>query len=287
MDVDVNPDLPPEIYSEYRSIFEEFKSAFAPHTGEPPLLKIDRPYHIKLKPGARPRFCPKPKWSPEQAEFWLRWAQASLAGGGWTHSHGLWCSRGVGVFKQGPEGKLDPNYDVRPCGAYVEVNDECEREPPSASCSMEELRQQLGDSISFFGTDVYNAYRQIELDEESKDLTAVWTPLGPIRSERLVFGLMNAGTVLGRYLSAVFAGLSSAARRRWLNYADDFLSGQTSHTLMFGWLREFLPLCIVNKVALKAPKTRAGYPTAKFVGHLLGHGKEVPAAHCAAYAPDR
>ena len=101
----------------------------------------------------------------------------------------------------------------------------------------------------------------------------MWTPLGPIRSERLVFGLMNAGTVLGRYLSAVFAGLSSAARRRWLNYADDFLAGQTSHKLMFGWLREFLPLCIVNKVALKAPKTRAGYPTAKFVGHLLGHGK--------------
>jgi hypothetical protein len=148
-----NPALPQLIRQNYLQIFGEFQDVFAPHTGGPPVLLTGEPYRITLKPGYRPRFCPKPKWSPQQAEFWRRWATQSLASGGWTFGHGLWASRPIAVLKKGPDGKLAEDFDVRPWGAYVEVNDETEQEPVDSGSPPEELRQTLGDSIPFFGTD--------------------------------------------------------------------------------------------------------------------------------------
>jgi hypothetical protein len=88
--------------------------------------------------------------------------------------HGLWASRPIAVLKKGPDGKLAEDFDVRPCGAYIEVNDETEQEPVDSGSPPEELRQTLGDSITFFGTDVHNAHRQIELHEDSKPLTTLF-----------------------------------------------------------------------------------------------------------------
>jgi hypothetical protein len=176
------------------------------------------------------------------------------------------------VLKKGPDGKLAEDFDVRPCRAYVEVNDETEQEPVDSGSPPEELRQTLGDSITFFGTDVHNAYRQIELHEDSKPLTALWTPLGIIQSERVVFGLKNGGTVLYRYFMAAFSKLSQETRSRLLRQADDISSGQSNHESMFLWLRDFLPVCSSAGISLKATKTKCGYPAAEFSGHRLEGG---------------
>jgi hypothetical protein len=105
LQVDVNPDLPGAVQEEYRRIIADFKNVFAPHSGEPPVLSAAEPYKILLKQGYKPRFCPKPRWPPEQHEYWRRWAEEALAGGGWTFSKGCWASRPHAVFKQGTGGK--------------------------------------------------------------------------------------------------------------------------------------------------------------------------------------
>ena len=100
------------------------------------------------------------------------------------------------VFKAGPAGKNDPNFDVRPTGAYVKVNQRTQKEPPD-NVRVETLISDLGDSITWLETDALTAYRQILLDEACRDLTTLWTPIGRLRSTRLCFGLTNAGTALG------------------------------------------------------------------------------------------
>lgn len=140
------------------------------------------------------------------------------------------------MFKAGPTGKNDPNCEVRPTGAYVEVNQRTQKEPPD-NLRVETLTSDLGDSITWLETDALTAYRQVLLDEACRDLTTLWTPIGRLRSTRLCFGL-TTGTALGARLTEMLSRLPPDVRRRLRNYADhdDFRAGATSHEFM--WFQE-------------------------------------------------
>ena len=86
------------------------------------------------------------------------------------------------------------------------MNDQCEKEPVTAP-DRAEIARQFGTARKFFGSDAIAAYRQVLLDEKSRPMTAVWVPQGLIQSLRLCFGMKNAGTVLGRKITAVLEEL--------------------------------------------------------------------------------
>ena len=264
-----------------RAVIEEFSDCFAEDDGEPPALNAE-PYKVRLKPGAVLPCVKKPRWPPAQEECLRRWAAAALAegervpDGGWERAHPNCntASRPIAVLKTGPSGQrpeLDPDFDIRVCGSYVEMNDCCEAEPTQAP-DREELVRTLGLYDSFFGTDGISCYRQILLDEESRYVTALWTPLGIIQSRRLVFGMKNAGTVLGRVLTDLMNELSPTTRAAFKNFADDFRGGGHGLDDHLEKVREFLLLCRKYGVTLKPTKTFIGMAEVEFVGYLIRKG---------------
>ena len=267
--------------SKVQVLMREFADRFAKHDGEPPALNVE-PYKILLKSGAVLPLVKKPNWPPAQEEYWRRWATAALAegervpDGGWERAppNCRTASRPIAVLKTGPSGlrpELDPDFDVRPCGAYVEINDCCEPEPTEAP-DREKLVRRFGLFKLFFGTDGISSYRQVLLHEDSRDLTALWTPIGIIRSRRLVFGMKNAGTVLGRIINELMNELPTAVREAFKNFADDFRAGGHDIDDLLEKVRAFLLLCRKYGVTLKPPKTFVGTSQAEFVGYLLKNG---------------
>lgn len=118
-----------------------------------------------------------------------------LRDGGWSRTEGAWASRALEVPKLGKDGKLDSNFDIRPVGAYVEVNDRIQKEPPE-NVRAAELVSELGDSRTWFEADSLSAYRQVLLEEKSQEYTTIWTPIGRLKSRRMPFGLIDSGTAL-------------------------------------------------------------------------------------------
>ena len=101
--------------------------------------------------------------------------------------------RGLAVDWPAPLGKMTR---ILRCARQVRT----QKEPPD-NVRVETLISDLGDSVTWLETDALTAYRQVLLDEDCRDLTTLWTPIGRLRSTRLCFGLTNAGTALGARLT--------------------------------------------------------------------------------------
>ena len=66
----------------------------------------------------------------------------------------------------------------------------------------------LGTENKYFSTiDIKSAFWQIELEEESKDMTAFSTPTGNYRFKRMHFGLSNSPLTYMRLMNIVLRGL--------------------------------------------------------------------------------
>ena len=127
----------------------------------------------------------------------------------------------------------------------------------------------------FFESDAPKAFYMVDLHEDSRNLTTVWTrKFGKVRFTRLNFGHKNASTVLQTRMSRALQPLPASSREAVKNYADDFVGGAEGEEEIFCVLRDFLTLAIVpNNISLKASKTRIGYPTATYGGYVLGSGQ--------------
>ena len=66
--------------------------------------------------------------------------------------------------------------------------------------------------------DLSDAYLQVELDEQSKNLVTINTPLGLFRYNRMPFGISNASAIFQRIIDQVIAGIPN-----FIAYFDDIL----------------------------------------------------------------
>jgi hypothetical protein len=133
---------------------------------------------------------------------------------------------------------------------------------------------------AYWYTDGYNQFKGWTLKEKSKDLAAVWTPLGLLRPTRWQFGLMNAGIVTQGDLRVMMErDLSKHTKDHVNNVADDFL-GFADHEVVDGeciidWdgladsFIEFIKMCDDNNMSIKGSETCFGFPSAEFFGYIL------------------
>ena len=134
--------------------------------------------------------------------------------------------------------------------------------------------------MAYWYTDGDRQYNGWRLDEKSRDIAALWTPLGLLRPTRLQFGLMNAGIVTqGRLRVMRQQKLSVYTREHSENIADDF-TGWTDHRFDKGkpivdWdglatgCIEHLARAHAENMSFKAKKTVFGAPSGEFWGHTL------------------
>ena len=267
-DVKVNPDLPPKIKTQIEEVLGRHRAVFATQNGTPPVFNGSA-HRIKLKPNAIPFRCPKPRWTPARREFLIRWARQMLNDGGYEYCNGVWATRMHLALKPNKNGDME--FGVRPCGAYVEVNERIEKMPPNAP-RMEDLVMKFAGAEFFFETDAQSAYFQIPLHEDSRDVAAVWTPLGLLRPTRFAWGLKNAGTVLQKHMDRAFQKLSDEDREAMANYADDITAGFGTPERLVEFLDNFLTVCAAAGITLKPSKTLVGFTEADFLGKNITRG---------------
>ena len=111
-------------------------------------------------------------------------------------SHSDWATPIVPVVKG--DGK------VRICGDYKVTVNPCLDVDQHPLPKPEELFATLSAGQQFSKMDLSQAYLQLELDEESKNLVTLNTHKGLYRFTRLPFGVASASAIFQRLMESVF-----------------------------------------------------------------------------------
>lgn len=84
--------------------------------------------------------------------------------------------------------------------------------------NIDEIMSTLSGAKFFTTLDLTQAYHQIELAQDSQDLTAFITPMGAFQYKRMPFGLVSAASVFQRVMSSILKGVKGVKC-----YQDDLL----------------------------------------------------------------
>lgn len=167
--------------------------------------------HIQLKDNATPKFF-KPRPIPfAYLDSIKEEIQRNVAAGVIEKvDTSDWAAPIVSVRK--------PNGKIRMCGDFkVTVNSQMVVDQHPIP-SIDELLTRLNNGQQFSKLDLSDAYLQIELDDQSKQLVVINTPLGLFRYNRMPFGIANAPAIFQRIIDQVIAGIPNCAA-----YLDDII----------------------------------------------------------------
>ena len=167
--------------------------------------------HIQLKSSATPKFF-KPRSIPfayldRVKEEIQRLVEAGILE---RIDTSLWASPIVPVKKT--------NGKIRICGDFkITINPQIliDQHPIP---KIEELLARLDNGEKFTKLDLSDAYLQVKLDEQSKNLVTINTPLGLFRYNRMPFSISNAPAIFQRIIDQVIAGIPNC-----IAYLDDIL----------------------------------------------------------------
>ena len=107
--------------------------------------------------------------------------------------------------------------DSRVCGDYKVTIYQCVEKKIYPLPTTEDLFAQIAGGQFFSKLDMSQAYQQLTLDEDSKNLLVVNTPRGLFRYTRLPYGVSTAPTIFQSVMDRILQGLPVAC------YLDDIL----------------------------------------------------------------
>ena len=269
-DIDVAPTLLPAESEQVAKMLERYQEVFAKNDGLPKAMNEKFAPRVKLirDPTVKKAFHPKPKWGKYQEAVLRAWAKSNLENGFLEEAD------------SSVEYAMRPHICPKPGGKGLRVafdatmaNKAFPKLPINLTNMEDQLRRHRGAKY-FLQTDALRGYHQILLDDDSKDICAIWTPQGLLRRTRLVEGLKNSGTAYQGPITRVLDEMHPAARASTSNYMDDFLvSGKTFEEFTSN-VKEFFRVCELAGITLSPKKTKLGYDTAKMVGREL-HGNTI------------
>ena len=136
--------------------------------------------------------------------------------------------------------------------------------------TIEEMLPDFTKAKVFTVLDAKNGFWHLQLDEESSDLTAFWTPMGVYRWKRMPFGVSCAPEIFQKAQQQVVSGLKGV---RCL--ADDIIvfgCGETVEEAMVDHnqnLRNVLQRCRERGLKLNRSKVKIALSSVPFFGHVL------------------
>ncbi|XP_043064465.1 uncharacterized protein K02A2.6-like [Drosophila ficusphila] len=111
-----------------------------------------------------------------------------------------------------------PGGDIRICGDFKQaVNAQIDVELYPLP-TKEALFHIIRHGKQFSKIDLKDAYLQMELDEASKEIMVVNTPVGLFQYQRLPYGIASAPAIFQRYLEQLLKGIEGCG-----NYLDDIM----------------------------------------------------------------
>ena len=154
--------------------------------------------------------------------------------------------------------------DIRLCVDFSKLNKFVKRPVNPQPTPWETVCNLSHGTTHFAVFDALKGYHQIELDEESQNLTAFMTPFGRYIYLRLPFGLSSAGDVF----TLQYGTATDAATDGKRATEDTLLRGHTTEELLAA-TRKFFKACRAAQITLNLKKIQWDTPEVLFGGFLL------------------
>ena len=276
--VTVNPDLPQNVQNRICALLKEHKAAFqTTHTGLCKPLNVP-PVKFKLKHGMKLPRVPQQRFNPATERLSRHLTKAHVKSGllepAFTSSV---ASRTHFALKAASGERLDgPNFKVRECGDYREVNECIERIVPDVPDGHSLIRKIMRYShhIEF---DWHSAYNGIVVHPDHRHVLARHTALGLHQPTRLQFGVKNAQALFFSAKKHIHErDLQADTLANMHSFIDDDRSGKTadeSWDVFCTRLEDILKTVIKNNATLRPEKSRIGFESTVFYGFEIKHGK--------------
>ena len=129
---------------------------------------------------------------------------------------------------------------------------------------IDDILDQLGRAKFFSCLDLISGFHQIELDENSRDITSFSTSEGSYRFKRLPYGLKIAPNSFQRMMSIAFSGLSP---NKAFVYMDDLIVIGCSEKHMLANLKTIFEICRATNLKLHPQKCSFFNAEVTFLGH--------------------
>jgi len=170
--------------------------------------------------------------------------------------HSAWAAPIVPVLK--------PNGTVRLCGDYKVTVNMVAKADIYPLPRVEDLFNKVAGGKTFTKLDLTNAYQQLPLAEESKDLTTINTPKGLFRYTRLPFGVSAAPAIFQRTMDCLLQDIPQVAV-----FQDDILVTGDSDESHISHLREVLRRLDAEGFRLRKEKCEYMLPEVTYLGHRI------------------
>lgn len=105
---------------------------------------------------------------------------------------------------------LKQNGDIRICGDFKVTINKFLIDFKYPLPRIDEIFASLGGGELFTKLDLFSAYNQLVLDEESQLLCALSTHIGILKVKRLPFGVKTAASIFQKTMETVLRGIPNA-----------------------------------------------------------------------------
>ena len=248
--VDSVPKSANEVYGQFKDVFQG-------------VGKIPGKYDLKCDPTAKPvahppRPIPAALREPARAKL-IQLESMGIIEKVPVGEPTAWCSAMHVVNKK----SSGPGKDVRITIDPKDLNDVLLREY-HPMCTIEEVTTRTDGSKFFTVLDANMGYFQIELSQESQQLTAFNTPFGRYRYLRLPMGVSSAPEIYQRAMSEMFSDFEGVEI-----IMDDILIHAPTLELHNKRLALVLQRCRDSNLKLNPRKTKLCTDEVEYIGHKL------------------
>ena len=247
----------PAVHRRLTELCEKYSEAFGTNITKPCLLKR---FKIRLKDGAQYVALVPRRVSPPVLEEMQKQISEMLEMGVIETSESPWSAPVVMVRRPGSS-KLRLAIDYRLLNQMTEP-------APFAMPDMHEVLDKLVGKRYYWSVDVSSYYWQIEMEEESKPLTAFVIPGGgKFQFRRVPFGLRAAPMWAQSQLRDALD--QNSETRGLVNFIDDISFGSDDPDELCAKFESLLKFAIAHNIKLKREKCCLGVPALKALGCVI------------------
>ena len=152
-----------------------------------------------------------------------------------------------------------PNGSLRVCLDPTDLNKNIIR-PVCNMRTLEEIIDLLKGSLYFAVFDSTKSFFHVPIDDDSRQLTAILTPIGIYLYNILAIGLLNATDIFEACMQNIVDGLQGV-----INVADDVLVFASDYDVFKTNVISFLDRCVEHDLQLNPDKVRINVDSIHFL----------------------
>ena len=151
---------------------------------------------------------------------------------------------------------------IRICGEYKLTTNKVSRLEEYPLPKVEDLFSTIAGGITFTKLDMSQAYQQLVLDDDSKEIVTINTHKGLFCHQCLPFGVSSAPGIFQRAMETILTGIP-----RVLVYLEDILITGSSQEEHVSNLEEVLSR--LQQAGLRLRKDKCKFMVSTYIGHII------------------